>query len=109
MLFQGDYKLVINQPPVGDGQWHLYNIVDDPGETKDLATDQPLRFEQMLARYERYRLENKVIAVPQGYNQIKQLVSNGLLGYRDGVIIFLLTALVLLPFFVAYQMKRTSQ
>ena len=109
VLFQGDYKLVINQPPVGDGQWHLYNIVDDPGETKDLATDQPLRFEQMLARYERYRLENKVIAVPQGYNQIKQLVSNGLLGYRDGVIIFLLTALVLLPFFVAYQMKRTSQ
>ena len=23
VLFQGDYKLVVNQPPVGDGQWRL--------------------------------------------------------------------------------------
>ena len=106
MLFQGDYKLVINQPPVGDGQWRLYNIVDDPGETKDLASEQSVRFEQMLAAYEAYRRENKVIAVPQGYNQIEQLVSNSLLEYRVGVIVFLLTLLVLLPFIVAYQMKR---
>ena len=109
VLFQGDYKLVVNQPPVGDGQWHLYNIVEDPGETKDLASDQPLRFEQMLASYETYRLDNRVISVPQGYNQIKQLVSNSLQGYRDEVVILLLTLLVLLPFFVAYQTKRRSQ
>ena len=26
-LFQGDYKIVINQAPLGDGEWRLFNIV----------------------------------------------------------------------------------
>ena len=39
-LFQGDYKLVLNRPPLGDGQWRLYNIVSDPGEVVDLAAQQ---------------------------------------------------------------------
>ena len=105
VLFQGDYKLVINQPPVGDGQWRLFNIVTDPGETVDLSTSQALRFQRMLSRYEQYRRDNKVVPVPQGYNQIKQLLSNIILKKRDTILVFLLTLLVLLPFYVAYRMK----
>ena len=106
VLFQGDYKLVVNQPPVGDGQWRLFNIVDDPGETVDLSASKALRFQRMLSRYEQYRRDNKVVPVPQGYAQIKQLFSNTLLQSRDGILVFLLTLLLLLPFYVAYRMKR---
>ena len=105
VLFQGDYKLVVNQPPVGDGQWRLFNIVIDPGETVDLSASQALRFQRMLSRYEQYRHDNKVVPVPPGYTQIKQLFSNILLQYRDATLVFLLTLLLLLPFYVAYRMK----
>jgi arylsulfatase A-like enzyme len=109
VLFQGGYKLVVNQPPVGDGQWRLFNIVTDPGETADLSTSQALRFQRMLSRYEQYRHENKVLPVPPGYNQIKQVFLNILLQSRNAILIFLLTLLLLLPFYVAYRMKRTPK
>jgi arylsulfatase/uncharacterized sulfatase len=106
-LFQGDYKLVVNQPPVGDGQWRLFNIVEDPGETTDLASVQPTRFQRMLSRYLRYEQENGVLPTPAGYSQMKQLVFNTLrLQYREQIITTLLVLLLLLPFYLAYQMRR---
>ena len=108
-LFQDDYKLVVNQPPLGDGQWRLFNIVEDPGETVDLASTQPVTFQRMLSRYQRYQRENGVLPVPSGYSQMRQLVANTLQAqYRDSVIVLLLALLVLLPFYVAYRMKKGS-
>ena len=109
VLFQGDYKLVVNQAPVGDGQWRLFNIVTDPGETMDLSEIEPVRFQQMLANYEQYRLDNKVISVPPGYSQLRQVFLNILLKSRGDIISFLLTLLFLLPFFVAYRVTRASR
>jgi arylsulfatase A-like enzyme len=106
VLFQGDYKLVINQPPVGDGQWRLFNIVDDPGETANLSTSKALRFQRMLSHYEQYRRDNNVVPVPQGYSQLKQLFSNILLKSKNDTLVFLLTLMLLLPFYVAYRMRR---
>jgi arylsulfatase A-like enzyme len=108
VLFEGDYKLVINQPPVGDAQWRLFNIVRDPGETEDLAASQALRFQRMLSRYQQYREANKVVPVPPGYSPIRQLIFNLLLQYRDAAVVVLLTILLLLPFLVAYRIKRNS-
>ncbi len=51
-LFQGDYKIVFNRSPLGDDRWRLFNIVEDPGETHDLAAEMPSRFQQMLSAYE---------------------------------------------------------
>jgi arylsulfatase/uncharacterized sulfatase len=109
VLFQGDYKLVVNQPPIGDGQWRLFNIVTDPGETVDLAASEPQRFQRMLANYEQYRRENKVVPVPEGYSQMRQIVLNALLQSRENIIAFLLTILALLPFYVAYKMARANR
>jgi arylsulfatase/uncharacterized sulfatase len=109
VLFQGDYKLVVNQPPVGDGQWRLFNIAEDPGETIDLSASQALRFQRMLSCYEEYRRDNKVVPVPQGYNQMAQLLSNIFLKQRDDILVLLLTLLLLLPFYVAHRMKRASR
>jgi arylsulfatase/uncharacterized sulfatase len=109
-LFQGDYKLVVNQPPIGDGQWRLFNIVEDPGETVDLASVQPARFQRMLSRYLRYRRDNGVLPMPAGYSQMRQLVFNTLrLQYGERVITTLLVLLLLLPFFLAYRMKREGK
>lgn len=109
VLFQGDYKLVVNQPPVGDGQWRLFNIVSDPGETVDLAASQPQRFQRMLANYEEYRRDNKVVPVPEGYSQMRQIVLNALLQSRENLIAFLLTLFALVPFYVAYKMGRANR
>ncbi|HAN29735.1 MAG TPA: hypothetical protein DCP75_18830 [Haliea salexigens] len=105
-LFQGDYKLVLNRPPLGDGQWHLYDIVSDPGEVVDLAGDRPGLFQRMQARYAQYQIENGVLPLPAGYSQMRQLVTNTLRArYTDAVLILLLSLLVLLPFLVAYRMR----
>lgn len=105
-LFQGDYKIVVNQPPLGDGQWRLFNIVEDPGETVDLAGTLPIIFQRMLSRYQRFEHENGVLPLPAGYSQMKQLVFNTLqTQYREGILIFLLTLVLLLPFYVAYRRK----
>jgi arylsulfatase A-like enzyme len=106
-LFQGDYKIVMNRMPLGDGQWHLFNIKDDPGETADLASIEPARLQRMLSAYERYQRENKVLDMPRGYGHIKQLLINTLhQQWRTPVMLGLLTVLILLPFGVAYRMRR---
>ena len=98
-LFQGDYKIVLNRGPVGDGQWYLYNIADDPGETRDLAGSEPERFQAMLNAYVRYAKENGVLPVPEGFDANQQVVRNGL-RERAGpaILIAILLSLILLPF-----------
>ena len=106
-LFQGDYKIVRNRGPVGDGQWRLFNIVADPGEANDLAAKEPERLQQMLSAYERYTLENKVLPLPPGYNHLKQLVTNTLFNQlRTPILVGLLTLLILIPFVVAHRIKN---
>ena len=108
-LFQGDYKIVYNRRPLGDDRWQLFNIVEDPGESRDLAGEMPGRFQQMLSAYERYTRENKVLPIPRGYDHRKQLVLNTLhAGVREPFLLLLLLLLVLLPFYVACRMKSSS-
>jgi arylsulfatase/uncharacterized sulfatase len=109
VLFQGDYKLVLIRSHPGDGQWHLYNIVQDPGETVDLSSAEPARLQRMLSAYERYARDNNVLPVPPGYNHLVQVALNTLyLRLRTPLLVALLTMLILLPFLVAYRMKRTE-
>jgi arylsulfatase/uncharacterized sulfatase len=106
-LFQGDYKIVVNRKPLGDGEWRLFNIKKDPGETRDLAQEEPARVQQMLSAYERYQRENKVLDMPAGYGHIKQLLINTLhQQWRTPLLVGLLTLLILLPFLVAYLLRR---
>ena len=105
-LFRGEYKIVRNRGPVGDGQWRLFNITEDPGETSDLAAAEPARLQLMLSAYERYTQDNKVLPVPAGYNHVKQLVTNLMYDrLRTPILVGLLTVLILVPFLVAYRMR----
>ncbi len=106
-LFQGDYKIVLNIPPVGDNEWHLYNIITDPGETEDLGKSMPERKQQMLERYHAYAAANGVLPVPANYNATAQGIFNGVLDRFGGQILLVLLAFVtLVPFYIAYRSRR---
>lgn len=72
-LFRGDYKLVRNLAPTGDGRWRLYDLKTDPGETRDLAGAMPDRFAAMMADYRAYAKANGVLEMPAGYTADEQI------------------------------------
>jgi arylsulfatase/uncharacterized sulfatase len=72
-LFRGDYKLVRNLPPTGDGQWRLFDIQSDPGETRDLSAAMPDRFAAMQADYRSFAQANGVLDMPAGYTADEQI------------------------------------
>ncbi len=76
-VYKGDYKLLRNLPPLGDGEWHLYDISKDPGEVHDLRERMPERYAAMLADYAAYARENGVLEMPEGYDYIQQTYRNG--------------------------------
>jgi arylsulfatase/uncharacterized sulfatase len=78
-LFKGDLKLIRNIPPVGDGQWHLYDIVRDPGETRDLRLQMPVQFQAMQADYAEYARFHGVLPMPEGYDPLQQVLINALI------------------------------
>ncbi|MEZ5559184.1 MAG: sulfatase-like hydrolase/transferase [Pseudomonadales bacterium] len=75
-VFKGDFKLVRNMPPLGDGQWRLYDFARDPGETRDLSAELPARRAELLADYAAYADRVGVLEVPEGYQQMRQLAAN---------------------------------
>ncbi len=81
-LYRGDYKIVMDLGPdndgkaVADGEWHLYNLAIDPGESNDLRDSMPELFASMKADYEAYVKANGVLSVPDGYDQRRQVMSN---------------------------------
>ena len=56
-LRQGDWKVT----DIGDGQWKLFNIAADPGETRDLAAQEPAVFQRLQQAWERYAAEVGVV------------------------------------------------
>jgi arylsulfatase A-like enzyme len=78
-LFHGDYKIVRNLPPAGDGHWRLFNIALDPGETRDLAQEQPARLQEMQAAYTSYASRSNVLPMPDDYSLGRQVMINALL------------------------------
>ena len=108
-LFRGDYKLVRNLQPLGDGEWRLYNIVIDPCEVEDLKAEMPDRLKTMLADYALFEEENGVEPIPPGYSRTRQLVIN-MLREQNGaaILIALLTMVLLIPFVVYVRTRPKS-
>jgi arylsulfatase/uncharacterized sulfatase len=77
-LYRGDYKLVRNHPRWGDGEWHLFNITADPGETNDLSAAEPALLASMQAAYAAYAAENGVLEMPPGYDVQRQVARNAM-------------------------------
>lgn len=55
---EGDWKLVTSKPgPPGKEQWSLFNLAEDPAETRDLAAEHPERVAALRARWEAWNGE----------------------------------------------------
>jgi arylsulfatase/uncharacterized sulfatase len=76
VLWRGNLKLVRNLPPYGDGQWQLFDIVADPGETQNLAATRPADFAALQADYAAWATANGVLPMPPGYAAPKQIMAN---------------------------------
>ena len=75
-LYLGDYKVTRSVPPVGDGQWRLFNIARDPGETTDLSAREPALKARLLAEYDAYAERVGVLPMPEGYDSAAQIARN---------------------------------
>jgi arylsulfatase A-like enzyme len=75
-LYRGDFKLVRNMPPHGDGIWRLFDLSSDPGETRDLSESRPELFGEMLHEYRLYANRVGVLELPDDYEVEQQIVRN---------------------------------
>jgi arylsulfatase len=60
---QGDYKAVSIAPPYGSGDWQLFNVAEDPGETHDLAHEHPELLRRLHAAWDDYAKDVGVVLV----------------------------------------------
>ena len=67
-VFQGDYKLVRNAPPLGDFKWRLYDLKRDPAESKDISAENPKLVETLQNAYADYVRKNGVVETPPDYS-----------------------------------------
>lgn len=82
-LYKGDYKIVRNVAPVGDGIWRLFNIATDPGEVNDLSKAKPQLFAEMEADYATYAKNMGVLEMPKDYDSRKQIDINSMARQRE--------------------------
>jgi arylsulfatase len=68
-VIAGDYKAIRVRPAMyGDGNWHLYDVKKDPGETTPLDAAQPTRLKEMVAIYENYAREKGIVPVADNWS-----------------------------------------
>lgn len=104
-VFKGSYKLVRVGAPDGDRQWRLFDLAKDPGETRDLAAEQPQRLAEMLADYDAYAARVGVLEVPALYSPTRQLLINYLYD-RTKDYALLAVAGVVLVLALAWRIRR---
>ncbi|MGF1469739.1 MAG: arylsulfatase [Sandaracinaceae bacterium] len=75
-LYRGPYKLVRLTPPHGDGEWRLYDVDRDPGETQDLSDRLPDLKRELVQAYRTFAAEVGVAELPADYNPVRQIWFN---------------------------------
>jgi arylsulfatase A-like enzyme len=60
---RGDWKALLIPPPDGPGQWQLYDLARDPGETNDLALAEPARLAALVDDWNDYVRDTGVLIV----------------------------------------------
>lgn len=61
---RGNWKAVWMHEPRGRGEWELYDLSRDPGESNDLATARPEIMKEMVGHWERYYTETGMFHIP---------------------------------------------
>ncbi len=71
--YLGDFKIVKNNIPLGDNKWYMYNLKTDPGETKNIAKEYPVKFKNLMDEYKEYAKSVGVIEMKKGYSAEKEV------------------------------------
>ncbi len=61
--YRGDWKALWLPEPLGTGDWQLFNIAEDPGETTDLSAENPDLLAALSAAWDAYAAESMVRVV----------------------------------------------
>ena len=61
MIRQGDWKLLWMPKSIGINDWTLYNLRKDPGEQNDLSKVNPGKYNELVALWDEYVIENNII------------------------------------------------
>ena len=74
-ILMGDYKLlkIRSAMPGGDGEFHLYNIRVDPGETTDLREKLPDLYNKMHSAWINYELTSNVQPIADDWKPLNEL------------------------------------
>lgn len=60
-FFKGDWKAVQNPPPLGSGEWQIFNLREDPAETTNLAFQEREKLAELVADHAKYEREVGVV------------------------------------------------
>ena len=65
----GDWKIVWIWEPYGEGRWWLFDLSEDPAETRDLAAENPEKLAELVAAWDEYASDNGIVlpAADSGY------------------------------------------
>jgi len=58
---KGDSKAVLVAKDFGPGTWKLYNVTEDPGETRDLSKEQPAILQELQTVWDQYAKDVGVV------------------------------------------------
>lgn len=64
-IINDEWALVKVPKPQGTGQWQLFNVINDPAQTTDLAKQRPAIAERLMQHWQDYVKENGVV-MPEG-------------------------------------------
>ena len=62
-LRRGGHKAVFVPPPFGQGEWQLFNLSKDPGETDDLSKKDTKKMEELKAAWKQYADDVGVVEI----------------------------------------------
>ena len=105
-LFKGDFKITRNAKPLGDFKWRLYNLKNDPGETKDLAQSQPKLFADMIKAYADYTEKMGVLEMGTQYEAQAELTNKIQAIVREAVQPWVVGFFALLIGFFVWRRRR---
>ena len=58
---QGYYKATMVAKPYGSDEWRLYNVIKDPGETRDLSEEMPELLQELIDEWDNYAKDVGVV------------------------------------------------
>ncbi|KAM5430573.1 putative arylsulfatase (type I) [Microsporum canis] len=64
---KGDWKALMIPEPHGPGDWQLYKLSEDPGETRDLKELYPEKLKELLEAWDQYVMEVGIVGEAMQY------------------------------------------